>query len=397
MRLIVLYISLLFSTSLFGQSKTLLIARNSGEKVLADGKKIKSMGYATKLSENPGIPGPTLTYYEGDSVTIDLWNVSQGAPHTIHLHGLDVDQQNDGVPHLSFTVGHMEHGFYKFQAPHPGTYLYHCHVVSAIHVQGGMYGLLIVKPRNEENKTWSNGYEFVNDYNFLFSEIDTVWHQDSVMAHSTTHTRVKIPDYNPSYFLSNGSSGSQLSGHKIDLLKGSQTYVRVANIGYYGNRITWPPNVEVTIIDSDGRPIPNPYKSDTLYMFPGERYGVLLESDIVLIDSFRVEYLDMNTLKTKGELFLTYSVVDDLNIEDLQRSGLRIYPNPSNGKLFINAPGSLQSLESIHIYSIEGRLMHQVDPVGTQTLFDVSLVSGTYLIVVRLTNGIVLKKRVVIL
>jgi len=153
MRLILLLISLLFSTSLFGQSKTLLIARNTGEKVLADGKIIKSMGYSLRLSENPGVPGPTLVYYEGDSVTIDLWNVSQGAPHTIHLHGLDVDQQNDGVPHLSFTVGHMEHGFYRFKAPHPGTYLYHCHVVSAIHVQGGMYGLLIVKPKNEENKT----------------------------------------------------------------------------------------------------------------------------------------------------------------------------------------------------------------------------------------------------
>ncbi len=395
MRLILLLISLLFSTSLFGQSKTLLIARNTGEKVLADGKIIKSMGYSLRLSENPGVPGPTLVYYEGDSVTIDLWNVSQGAPHTIHLHGLDVDQQNDGVPHLSFTVGHMEHGFYRFKAPHPGTYLYHCHVVSAIHVQGGMYGLLIVKPKNEENKTWSDGYNFANDYNFLFSEIDTVWHHDSVMDHSTDHMHVKIPDYNPSYFLSNGSSGSQLSAQKMNLLKGSQTYVRVANIGYYGNRITWPSNIDVTLIDSDGRPLPNPHTLDTLYMFPGERYGFLMTAGGIFTDSIKVEYLDMNTLETKGELFLPYSVVDDLDIKNLSGPDLSVYPNPFNGTLYVTLTRSVRSLKSIHIYSIDGRLMGQVEHPDTRTRIDVSLSSGTYIVLVRLDNGVVLRERII--
>ena len=115
---------LLFFLAVHGvlaQSTTLLIARNIGKKILDDGTEIRTFGYATKLSENPDIPGPTLIYEQGDSVTIDMWNVSQGAPHTIHLHGLDVNQQNDGVPHLSFDVEHMDHGFYRFMAPHPGT------------------------------------------------------------------------------------------------------------------------------------------------------------------------------------------------------------------------------------------------------------------------------------
>lgn len=390
MRNLFLTVSLLLSTCLFAQTKTFLIARNSGEKVLADGRKIKSMGYATKLSENPGIPGPTLVYYEGDSVTIDLWNVSQGAPHTIHLHGLDVDQQNDGVPHLSFTVEHMKHGFYTFKAPHPGTYLYHCHVVSAIHVQGGMYGMLIVKPKNEVNKTWSDGYEYANEYNFLFSEIDTIWHHDSVMDHSTDHMHVKLPAYNPSYFLSNGSSGSQLLEQNMHLLVDKQTYVRVANMGYYGNRITFPSNVSVTIIDSDGRPLPTPIRSDTLYMFPGERYGFLMKTNAILSDSFKVEYLDMNTLSSKGELFLKYSVVDDLNIEDIQPPRLVLYPNPSKGELVVRV-GNGYSIQSIQLYSIEGRLVHQTK----KNQFDVSLPAGTYLVMVHLNDGSTVRERIV--
>ena len=92
----------------------LIIARNTGKKVLANMDTIRVFGFAQDLLYNPNVPGPTITANEGDSVHLDLWNVSQGAPHTIHLHGLDVDQQNDGVPHLSFDVAHMDHGFLSF-------------------------------------------------------------------------------------------------------------------------------------------------------------------------------------------------------------------------------------------------------------------------------------------
>ena len=189
------------------------------------------------------------------------------------------------------------------------------------------------------------------------------------MDHSTDHMHVKLPAYNPSYFLSNGSSGSQLFEQNMHLLIDQQTYVRVANMGYYGNRITFPSNVSVTIIDSDGRPLPKPILSDTLYMFPGERYGFLIEANAIHSDSFKVEYLDMNTLSSKGELFLKYSVVDDLNIEDIQKSELSIYPNPSGGELNVSLKNSSQLLESIHIRSLDGRLVYLSNRNGQQGIY----------------------------
>ncbi|MFT7592612.1 MAG: FtsP/CotA-like multicopper oxidase with cupredoxin domain, partial [bacterium] len=320
MRVCIFFITLVSGVLCYSQSQTLLIARNTGKKVMEDGKVITTMGYAKKLSQNPDIPGPTLEYFEGDSVTIDLWNVSQGAPHTIHLHGLDVDQQNDGVPHLSFVVEHMEHGFYKFKAPHPGTYLYHCHVVSSIHVQAGMYGLLIIKPKNAPNQTWVDGYTFSSDYNFIFSEIDSVWHHDSVLEHSANHKRVPIPAYNPSYFLANGKSNGQLDSSEVSLIKGKYSYLRLANIGYYGNLIRFPQDIDVLIIDSDGRPLPEPIKSNSLYIFPGERYGVLIKSLQVSADSIEVDYLDLNTLKSKGRLSINYSVTDNSAVSEISKT-----------------------------------------------------------------------------
>jgi FtsP/CotA-like multicopper oxidase with cupredoxin domain len=388
MRVLLLTLSLALSVISSAQVQTLLIARNTGKKTLDDGKVITTMGFAKKLSQNPDVPGPTLVYFEGDSVTIDLWNVSQGAPHTIHLHGLDVDQQNDGVPHLSFSVGHMEHGYYKFMAPHPGTYLYHCHVVSAIHVQAGMYGMLIVKPKNAPNLSWNNGYEYARDFNYTFSEIDTLWHHDSVLEHSIDHMRVKIPDYNPSYFLANGLSGKQLYTSEIQIVKDKYTYLRLANIGYYGNRLHFPSDVEATIIDSDGRPLPKPYKSQSLYIFPGERYGVLLKAQQLMSDSIIVDYLNLNTRVTKGNASLKLIVTADAGIFEPNNNGIQFYPNPVRNELQIES--NYHKMKHINVIDVSGKQILGVGDVSESfrtTLNTMDWKAGLYVVQIEFENG----------
>ena len=255
----ILLVGLSFSS--ISQDPILIIGRNTGTKDLADGNSIRTFGFAKEFGENPGIPGPTIEVNEGDSVVIDFWNISQGAPHTIHLHGLDVDQENDGVPHLSFEVHHMAHGFYRFRAPHAGTYLYHCHVVSSIHVQAGMFGLLVVKPSDGSNFTWNDGYEIHSETRLFMSEIDTTWHNDSVLLHdydtNMPHHMVKIPVYDPQHFLINGSSEQQLidDSLKITGMANSNIYLRLANIGFMGNKVVFPTELNARVIDSDGRPI----------------------------------------------------------------------------------------------------------------------------------------------
>lgn len=345
----------------------LLIARNTGEKVLASNDTIRVFGFAQTLSAQPGVPGPTITANEGDSVHIDLWNVSQGAPHTIHLHGLDVDQQNDGVPHLSFEVGHMEHGFYHFKAPHAGTYLYHCHVASTIHVQAGMYGLIIIKPSDGSNTTWNGGFSYTNENSFFLSEIDTNWHTDSVLLHEHDTTLsimpVEIPQFHPQYFLINGLSDQQLIDSNVIMSSAVDQidYTRLTNIGYCGLRVIYPAQLNARIIASDGRPLPIEEVSDTVYVYPGERYGILTQPSVEFQDQILFEYFNLNTMLLKGTQVVPVDVngfaqIDDIAAEDFS---FKIVPNPFSKKAKVVFELEQSRKVRIRIVDTKGKVVYE--------------------------------------
>jgi FtsP/CotA-like multicopper oxidase with cupredoxin domain len=338
-----------------------LIARNTGKKGLDNQDTIRVFGFAENLSQHPSIPGPTIYANEGDSVHIDVWNVSQGAPHTIHLHGLDVDQQNDGVPHLSFTIEHMDHGFYHFKAPHAGTYLYHCHVASSIHVQAGMYGLIIIRPPDGSNKAWNGGPSYANEMAFMLSEIDTVWHHDSVLNHShgADTTPIRIPNYAPQFFLVNGYSDGQLAEYaiKVNHALNTKTYLRFANIGFYANEIVFPSQLNAMVIASDGRPLPVAEQSDTLLVFPGERYGVLIAGVDTGQHELAIGYRDLNSMKLHSVQKVPVQIRETLAIPRLSdRKLVSIYPNPSNG--MINLRSSL-GIMKVEMYNLHGTLVFE--------------------------------------
>ncbi|MGC4812151.1 multicopper oxidase family protein [Micromonospora sp. DT228] len=93
------------------------------------------------------VPGPELTATVGDVVEVTLRNRDIGRGVTLHWHGYDVPNSQDGVPGVTQAAVLPGQEFvYRFRADQVGTYWYHTHSVSDVGVRMGLYGVLVVRP-----------------------------------------------------------------------------------------------------------------------------------------------------------------------------------------------------------------------------------------------------------
>ncbi len=182
-----------------------------------------------QLAGNSQFPAPLIYAAVGDAVTINFKNLgttnktSPNDPHSIHLHGLDVDAANDGVPETS--VGAVPANLavpgagnvivYMFSPQNPGSYMYHCHQEADIHVQMGMYGALVVY--NPTDPAYTNGgpgkgfggnlwgWNYDKDVVMLLSEIDVNQHVSEQQGLGGGAAFNPI-NYHPQYWFINGLS-----------------------------------------------------------------------------------------------------------------------------------------------------------------------------------------------
>jgi FtsP/CotA-like multicopper oxidase with cupredoxin domain len=209
-------------------------------------------GQDAQFAGNAQFPAPVIYASVGDVVEIRLKNLGVAAnpfapndPHSIHLHGLDVDAANDGVPETSLgavpanlcldgstaangicdpkKTGGPAPGagnviVYMFSPTHAGTYMYHCHQEADIHVQMGMFGALVVYdpadlaaavgPGQSLGGTLY-GHPYDKDYVMLISEFDVRGHQaeeGTYKANSWDPKPYNWALYRPQYWQVNGIS-----------------------------------------------------------------------------------------------------------------------------------------------------------------------------------------------
>ena len=164
----------------------------------------------------------------------------------------------------------------------------------------------------------------------------------------------------------------------------------MANIGYLANRITFPEALNAVIISTDGRPIVPAETSDTLWISPGERYGVLIEPVVDLTDAIKVSFVNMNTHFIENVQYIPVTVSGIIGIEEMaEESSIRIYPNPSSGSIHIASDGS--PFDVIKVYDAIGNLVHverKIIPEEDDYHMKVSLSKGFYTIELLHNNRI---------
>ncbi len=104
--------------------------------------------HSAATAVNGSLPAPTLRWREGDTVTLAVTN-RLNEPTSIHWHGIRDAADMDGVPGLSFAgIAPNETFTYRIPVVQNGTYWYHSH--SRFQEQTGLYGALIIDPRDAD-------------------------------------------------------------------------------------------------------------------------------------------------------------------------------------------------------------------------------------------------------
>jgi FtsP/CotA-like multicopper oxidase with cupredoxin domain len=366
-----------------------LQARMNGVYELENGSDIEFWGFGDNTPPSPGnkvfLPGPLLRFKEGDSAVVHFKNNSPEM-HTIHFHGLDVLTAYDGVPHTSVEIAPNNTFDYKFKCKSPGTFLYHCHVLTTLHLAMGMYGMVIVDPASGPGALYANGPSYSAEYPLLASEFDLDWNNNPISP-GPFHL------FEANYFMINGKSGTQLTIGDQDIVGvvGQPMALRFANIGYGKVSFIFPDSLDFQVYSSDGRPLPNSFSAHSLNLYPGERYDLIFTPTDTLNNFITVNYSDL-----RDELLLGTNLIPiKVNLVALQEfqkfTNFQVSPNPAME--FVTVNNRTSELISMAICNQYGQ--HLANSVLQPGANNISLALPTGMYFLKFSEGSTLKLQVV--
>lgn len=242
---------------------------------------------------NGRAPGPEIRVKEGEILQVVLEN-SLPDSTTIHWHGLPVPNAMDGVPDITQKpIQPGETFVYEFAAKPPGSYLYHSH--AGYQLDQGLYGALIIEPRQE-----SLSYD--KEYTLVLSDWATVdgGGPEASKAGRTRggmgmmgrgmgmmrgmgrmrnrRTTGDAPLLEPDYDAYTVNGKVSKASEPFMVRKGDKVRLRIMNPSsatIYTVRLA---GHSLTVTHADGRPV-EPMEVDVLRIGMGERYDVLLTAD----------------------------------------------------------------------------------------------------------------------
>ena len=166
------------------------------------------------------VPGRFIRVREGDLIEFHLGNnPANKMPHNIDLHAVTGP---GGGAASSFTApGHQSQ--FSFKALNPGLYVYHCATAPVgMHVGNGMYGLILVEPKEGLPKVDREYYVMQGDF-----YTQGAFGEEGLQAFDQT----KAVNEQPSYVVFNGAVGSLVGDKALKAKVGETVRLYVGNGG----------------------------------------------------------------------------------------------------------------------------------------------------------------------
>jgi multicopper oxidase len=229
------------------------------------GHEVPTWGYGT-------IPGPEIRLKVGDRLRVQLEN-GLSEDTTVHWHGLAPPNAMDGVPGITQDpVAPGAQFIYDFPTPIAGSFMYHAHV--GMQLDRGLYGPLIVEPRNEP-------LSYDREYTLMLDD----W-RDGIDDHALHGTPVAATDPDPADVVSFGGRAYPLllvNGRPpddppvLEATPGDRLRLRVMNIAADTGFRFAVAGHRLTVTHADGMPV-EPVTVAALRLGMGERYDVLVDA-----------------------------------------------------------------------------------------------------------------------
>ena len=265
------------------------------------------------LTINKMIPGPAIEVTEGDIVEVKVVNHS-ALPHTIHWHGLEIPNKEDGVPYVTQDPIEKGQSFtYRFMAKPAGTHFWHCHWSTLLHISAGMYGPLIIHPKDPA-KDLNKKYHVTQDKVMMIDSIDPKWQTKMLTLMEKMHAMEKankgkggegsggertfksvaeyrqaikggyktpylkgIPKPHDTYHLINGHPYPLVPPVKTKV--GKSVRLRLINAGNIPHYLHFH-GMQLLVVAIDGNTLVQPYRVNVVPIFPGQAKDLILQPKI---------------------------------------------------------------------------------------------------------------------
>jgi len=207
---------------------------------------------------NGVVPAPSIHLQVGDKAEFRLKN-ELPIGTDLHLHGLNVDNQYDGVaPITQDLIKPGETFTYKYTADEVSIAMYHPHFHSQLGLPNGMFGSIFVGqipiPRGQ-----TVGGEVIPADLKITQDFPMVLNDSGVIGYSlngksfpaTAPITAKQGDWVLFHYFNEGTQTHPMHLHQFDQI----------------------------VLAKDGYPLDAPYVADVVNVAPGERYSVLVKLD----------------------------------------------------------------------------------------------------------------------
>ena len=211
---------------------------------------------------NGQIPGPRLRVTEGDHARIVVHSKLPETT-TVHWHGLILPNKMDGPAFITQEpIRSGDSYIYEFDADQAGTFFYHSHDHPDRQQALGLYGALIIDPKDPRADLRAD-FEYV------------IQLQEWLLREGLTYPAMLMEGGLPNYFTINGRAYPATD--TIHMRVGQTIKLRFIGTS---NNFIHPMHVHggpFTVVARDGVALPPSarYEADTINLGPGQRYDVI--------------------------------------------------------------------------------------------------------------------------